>query len=302
VRQPSSERRELSRASELEREHKLLVYSFDIRSSKGTITEVQVSAIAVGGGLAVALLLSLVVTPTVYAMHRRELLTKDGKETALSDMAKKIMNYHKIGLTLLAGLALAVGALFFFSWLAEEVFEGDTIRFDEAVRAAINQHASPALTSLMRFITFFGSTIFILAVGICVVLYFIWIKWRHAALLFTITMAGALVLNGTLKLLFHRARPEPFFGMVAPTSYSFPSGHALYSLCFYGTLAVIMGSRLRSPAIRLTGWVVAVSLILLVGISRIYLGVHYPSDVLAGYMTAFIWVMAVAFGDHRLWR
>lgn len=215
-------------------------------------------------------------------------------------MAKKIMNYHKIGLTLLAGLALAVGALFFFSWLAEEVFEGDTIRFDEGVRALINQHASPALTSLMRFITFFGSTIFIMVMGICIVLFFIWLKWRHAALLFTITMAGALVLNGTLKLLFHRARPEPFFGIVAPTSYSFPSGHALYSLCFYGTLAVITGARLRSLAVQLAIRVAAVSLILLIGTSRIYLGVHYPSDVLAGYMTGFIWVMAVAFGDHWL--
>jgi undecaprenyl-diphosphatase len=217
-------------------------------------------------------------------------------------MKTKLKDYHKIGLTLLAGLALAVGVLFFLSWLAEEVFEGDTIRFDEGVRAAINQHASPALTSLMRFITFFGSTIFILAAGICAALVFIRVKWRHAALLFAITMAGALVLNGTLKLLFHRARPEPFFGMVAPTSYSFPSGHALYSLCFYGTLAVITGTRLRSLTVRLIGWVVAVSLILLVGISRIYLGVHYPSDVLAGYMTAFIWVMAVAFGDHWLRR
>lgn len=221
---------------------------------------------------------------------------------AESDMAIKLKDYHKIGLTLLAGLALAVGVLFLFSWLAEEVFEGDTQKFDEGVRAAINQHASPALTSVMRFITFFGSTIFILALGICVVVVFIWIKWRHAALLFTITMAGALVLNGTLKLLFHRARPEAYFGIIAPTSYSFPSGHALYSFCFYGTLAVITSARLHSRAIRFVIWAAAVSLILLVGMSRIYLGVHYPSDVLAGYMTAFIWVMAVAFGDRWLRR
>lgn len=217
-------------------------------------------------------------------------------------MATKLKDYHKIGLTLLAGLTLAVGVLLLLSWLAEEVFEGDTIRFDEGVRTAINQHASPALTSLMRFITFFGSTLFILILGISIVILFIRIKWRHAALLFTITMGGALVLNGTLKLLFHRARPDAYFGIVAPTSYSFPSGHALYSLCFYGTLAVITGARLRSWGVRLICWAAAVSLILLIGISRIYLGVHYPSDVLAGYMTAFIWVMAVAFGDHWLRR
>ena len=114
-------------------------------------------------------------------------MNKESKGNCLGPkMTKKLKDYHKIGLTLLAGLVLAVGVLFFLSWLAEEVFEGDTIRFDEGVRAAINQYASPALTSLMRLITFFGSTIFILALGICVVLVFIRVKWRHAALLFAI--------------------------------------------------------------------------------------------------------------------
>jgi undecaprenyl-diphosphatase len=70
----------------------------------------------------------------------------------------------------------------------------------------------------------------------------------------------------------------------------------------FGETLPVMGARLRSLAVRLTVWAVAVSLIILVGISRIYLGVHYPSDVLAGYMTAFIWVMAVALGDHWLRR
>jgi undecaprenyl-diphosphatase len=202
-------------------------------------------------------------------------------------MAIKLWDYHKVGLTLLVGVTLAVAVLFLFSWLAEEVFEGDTQKFDEAMRAAINQHASPTLTSVMRFITFFGSTAFIVGLGICVVILFIWIKWKHAAFLFTITMAGALALNGVLKFFFHRARPKAYFG-VAPTSYSFPSGHSLYSLCFYGMLAFIISARLQSLAVSFVVWTLAVSLILLVGMSRIYLGVHYPNDVLAGYMTAFV--------------
>lgn len=215
-------------------------------------------------------------------------------------MALMLWDYHNIGLTLLVGLALAIGVLFLFSWLAEEVFEGDTQKFDEAMRAAINRHASPALTSAMRSITFFGSTVFIVGLAICVVLVFILIKWEHAALLFAITMAGALALNGVLKLFLHRTRPKAYFDIVAPTSSSFPSGHSLYSLCCYGMLAFLIGAGLQSLAVSFVVWAVAVSLILLVGSSRIYLGVHYPSDVLAGYMSAFVWVMAVAFGDYWL--
>lgn len=214
----------------------------------------------------------------------------------------KLTAYHKIGGTLLAGFALAVAALLFISWLAEEVLEGDTQKFDERVRAAINEHASPVLTSAMRFITIFGSTIFLIILCLCVVLIFVRIKWRHAARLFGLTMAGALVLNTVLKLSFHRARPTPYFGIVTPSSYSFPSGHALYALCCYGTLAVIITSRLQSRAARLIAWTAAGALILLVGFSRIYLGVHYPSDVLAGYTAAVIWVLAIAFADRLLQR
>ncbi|HMC29816.1 MAG TPA: phosphatase PAP2 family protein, partial [Candidatus Angelobacter sp.] len=83
-----------------------------------------------------------------------------------------------------------------------------------------------------------------------------------------------------------------------PNSYSFPSGHALTSLCFYGVMAGLLSARIKSLPWRIALWTAAVLLIIAIGLSRIYLGVHYPSDVLAGYLAATVWVSAVIVLDH----
>lgn len=209
---------------------------------------------------------------------------------------------RKTGLALLLSLALAVGVLVFLSWLAEEVMEGDTRLFDEAVRAAVNHRARPQLTDAMRAVTYLGSTAVVTSLSACAFVALYLTRQRRAALLLLATMAGAAVLNVTLKLSFHRARPEPFFGIATPDSYSFPSGHALLSCCLFGTLAILVGRRTHGPAARAAVWVTAAKIVTLVGLSRIYLGVHYPSDVLAGYAAAFVWVMAVALVDEYLRR
>lgn len=203
---------------------------------------------------------------------------------------------------MLVGLTAAAAAAVLFVWLAEEMLEGETRAFDEGVRAFVQQHAGQALTSLMSAMTLLGSTLVLILLSVSVLIIFFRVKWVHALVLFTITMLGAFVLNVALKLSFHRARPVPFFGLTAPSSYSFPSGHALYSLCFYGTLAALITVRLKGWAARIVVWALAVLLIVIIGFSRIYLGVHYPSDVLAGYAAALVWVCTIAFGDHVLHR
>jgi undecaprenyl-diphosphatase len=112
------------------------------------------------------------------------------------------------------------------------------------------------------------------------------------------TLAGATLLNVLLKQSFARTRPAPFFDYPLPVSHSFPSGHAFFAASFFGGLAVLVSGRVRSKVMRLTVWVVALSIILLIGISRVYLGVHYPSDVAAGYAVAVVWVAGVALGDR----
>lgn len=209
---------------------------------------------------------------------------------------------RRFGWALLLGLALAVAALLLFAGLADEVLEGDTRRFDEAVRLAVHQSASPPLTSLMWVATSLGSVAFLVLVGLCAVLGFLKAGWRRAALFFAVTMAGAALLNMVLKLSFQRTRPAPFFDTPLPSSYSFPSGHALMSFCFYGALAAIITIRTRSRTGRVAIWTLAALLVALIGLSRVYLGVHYPSDVLAGYAAATVWVAVVALGDRLVGR
>ena len=105
------------------------------------------------------------------------------------------------------------------------------------------------------------------------------------------------MLELTLKYAFHRPRPAPFFGAV-PHTYSFPSGHSLMSFCIYGVLAGLLSHRIRSAAVRIMVWILAAALVAAIGVSRIYLGMHYPSDVIAGYLAAAVWVSASLAADR----
>ena len=202
-----------------------------------------------------------------------------------------------LGLAWVIGLVGAVTALLFLAWLAGEVIEGDTRHFDDWAATSLHNYASPPLTSFMSGITLLGSTEVLLVLGAFVVIAFLIARWRRETLLFLVTMAGASLLNRVLKLSFQRPRPQPYFDLIAPASYSFPSGHALLSFCFYGAVALVLASHLRRSSQRMAVWIFTGTLILLVGVSRVYLGVHYASDVIAGFTVAFIWVMAVNFGQ-----
>jgi membrane-associated phospholipid phosphatase len=205
----------------------------------------------------------------------------------------------KIGLSLLSGLLVAVTALLIFGWLAEEVFAGETEKFDAFVRNAVHQVATPGLTHLMQAFSLLGSIAVMTALILLAICGLIYFHHARAAALLAITMLGAGGLDMGLKHSFHRVRPVAFFG-TSPSSYSFPSGHALASLCFYGALAVILSERARGQTAKTCIWIVAALLIVIIGFSRIYLGVHYPSDVIAGYSVAAAWVGMVVFLDRTL--
>ena len=207
--------------------------------------------------------------------------------------------YQFISLSLFLGLAAAIGTLIFFGWLAGEALEGDARDFDEATRAAVHQLASPLLTTIMRGLSVVGSTL-VLSIGtICVVALFAKRKWGREAKLFAITMIGSGLLNTTLKLAFKRERPEPFFDLSPPETYSFPSGHSLNSAVFFGALAAILTARIKSRRARLITWIVATTMFLSIGLSRIYLGVHHTTDVIAGFAAALIWILVVRFVEMQ---
>jgi undecaprenyl-diphosphatase len=194
---------------------------------------------------------------------------------------------------LLSGLAVALLALAFFAWLAEEVIEGDTRAFDAGARAFAHSIASPQLTYVMQGLSFLGQGFSLAALAALAAILFVRTGRRRAAWLLIITMLGAGALDQMLKLLFHRPRPDPFFNTPRPSTYSFPSGHALASCCFFGVMAAMLAARAPRRAARIALWATAALLAAAIGFSRIYLGVHYPSDVVAGYAAAVVWVFTV---------
>jgi undecaprenyl-diphosphatase len=200
--------------------------------------------------------------------------------------------------TVLLSLALAVLSLFLFSWIANEMREGDTARFDQTVRSWVHQFASPGMTRAMTAISMLGYNLLIVELVFAIAV-FLALRWRHAAGWLAVSVAGGLALDVALKYAFHRSRPPAYFG-VAPDSYSFPSGHAVCSFCFYVVLAGLIAARTRSVLLRVAVGIAAAVIVIAIGLSRIYLGVHYPSDVIAGYLAASAWVTTLLVLDR--WR
>jgi undecaprenyl-diphosphatase len=187
-----------------------------------------------------------------------------------------------------AAVALLMAAL--FTRLARTVTRGHAEWFDHAVRTGVHAWASPPLTLAMRLITSLGAFPFLLVLGMAFSWRLMLAGRRRAALLLIAATLGGEGFDQALKFLFVRPRPAVFFGLAQPASYSFPSGHSMASACFYGALAMIAAAGTRSRVRRRVIALAAVAVILLVGFSRVYLGVHYPTDVLGGYLAAVAWL------------
>ena len=171
----------------------------------------------------------------------------------------------------------------------ETVFQKTTAFFDNVMFWVVRYFSSPAVDRIMIVITDlgFGSTYFLLIIA---VLFLLASRRRWLALrILIICLAGGVVLNYVLKNLFERVRPD-FLRVVDAAGYSFPSGHAMVSLCFYGMVGFLVARSLKHGSQRLAVLITVSLLVAAIGISRIYLGVHYASDVVAGYAAGFMWL------------
>ncbi len=207
---------------------------------------------------------------------------------------------RRIGARLSRGFLVSMAGIVAFGLLADEMGEGDTASFDSWVRGGVNSFADPMLTKAMIAFSFIGDWPFLTLLGLAIFGFLLYIKWKREAVIFMITNGGELMLNMGLKAVYQRARPEPLFEYTVPSSYSFPSGHALGSFCFFSILAWIVVRNIENTGTRSLIWVGTAFLILAIGLSRIYLGVHYPSDVVAGYLVAAVWTLTVIFADRSL--
>ncbi len=188
---------------------------------------------------------------------------------------------------------LAALALIAFCLLTAAVKAGQTLPFDLFVRARIHNLAASPLTTAMTVVTFFGSLGWILpAAAVAFALLLREDRSRHALVL-AIVLVGSIPIENGLKLLIRRERPGAFFDIVQPTTYSFPSGHALFSTSLYGTLGYVSARLAKHRTQRVFFLLSAISSIALICLSRVYLGVHYPTDVAGGVLIACFWMNAV---------
>lgn len=215
----------------------------------------------------------------------------------------KLRRTDYLGLIAGSQISYATLALLLFGWMVEGVFTGSLGHFDVETRTFIHHLASPALTASMRLLSTMGSSAFLAELFVVFFVGFLLVRRREDAAWFSLTMAGAAVIVLSLKYSLQRSRPVPFSG-TAPPSYSFPSGHAVASFCFFAQLAVVFTPRIRSSLARVLVWFAAAVLITGIGFSRIYLGVHYTTDVIAGYALAAAWcnVLAIMHRSPRAGR
>jgi membrane-associated phospholipid phosphatase len=196
-----------------------------------------------------------------------------------------------LGLHLTVGLVLAMGCLWFFGDLAEDVVTNDQlVRFDQAVAIVLHRSTIPTLTTFFLVVTAIGSVEVLALLGLIVtVIYGLRQRWLHVGT-WLAALAGGAVLNQLLKELFARPRPSFADPLLYETSYSFPSGHAMLSLVVYGVLAYFAVLILQTWRAR-TAVVFGVALlVVLIGVSRMYLGAHYFSDVVAGFAVGGLWL------------
>lgn len=197
--------------------------------------------------------------------------------------------YATFGIFLVAGGLIAVLGTYTFAKFASHVRSGSTQAFDTAVLKWIAQYRTPLLDAVMLEITFLGTgTVVLMIVAISGL--FLWLtKHKYSALLLFISTVGGILLNNILKAGFGRPRPQLVEWGTHVVSWSFPSGHAMSASVVYGTVAYL-AARLQARHLhRVLTMLWAGVIIMLIAFSRLYLGVHYPSDVIAGVLIGLAW-------------
>lgn len=205
-------------------------------------------------------------------------------------------------LGVLAIFALGVGITLLLLTLLHRQLGGTPLQHaDVNLVARVHTIANPGLTRAMLALTYLGAIRIFAPALACVVLWLASRRREDEAALLGGGIAGAFVLNEALKLHFHRLRPRVPWSIGDEHTYSYPSGHSLFAVVLYGTLAYLalrprVGNRRRMGVL-----LPALLLPLGIGLSRIYLGMHYASDVLAGWLAGGLWLVAVITVD-RTWR
>lgn len=205
---------------------------------------------------------------------------------------------RQVGIYIIVGLGGALLLLYLFSELTEDLLRNEFSTIDNNFELWIHSLANPALDLFFYCFTTLGG---FAGISIMTVVSFGFLFWKrhfYSAILLLLAVGGGLLINQVLKELFRRPRPELWSSTFPePTSFSFPSGHSTLSLCFFGIIIWIVFHLLKSWRLKIGLAALLVFCILMVGLSRIYFGVHYPTDVVGGYLAGGFWLLLLVSGD-----
>jgi len=194
-----------------------------------------------------------------------------------------------LGIFLIAGLIVAATGTALFVALASHVRSGSTQAFDDSVIRWMGTHHTGELDAVMLEVTALGTGTVVLMIVAVAALFLMLIQHKYSAILLLASTLGGLVLNGVLKFGFNRPRPSLFVPTVHAVSSSFPSGHAMSAAIVYTTVAYLAARLHKRKWARWLVMTAAFIIIASISISRMYLGVHYPSDVIAGVVIGVAW-------------
>lgn len=176
-----------------------------------------------------------------------------------------------------------------FAKLAGEVIENEPISLDITILMWLHSISTPVLDMVFLAFTTLGNVEYMLPTILAILAYFLYRRQRHNALILLFGAGGAAISNIILKLTFHRSRPSLWNPAIIETGYSFPSGHAMMS----SALVLCLIALLWHTKWRLATLIAGSAFVLMVGASRVYLGVHYPTDIVAGWSVSLVWVLIV---------
>jgi len=192
--------------------------------------------------------------------------------------------------TALAFMCFCLCAIGFIA-LADEIHESSTTEFDDSILRYINSFASPAGDTVFVWLTHLGGILFMPLITAAFCAFF----WRNGnkekAAILAVAVSGAALLNVLVKQLFERSRPELWEQLVTEHSFSFPSGHAMISSALAFALILLFWS----TAYRAYAIILGSIYMFTIGFSRLYLGVHYPTDIIGGWLLSLAWVSVVWF-------
>ena len=186
------------------------------------------------------------------------------------------------------GIVSCLLIIYVVAQISDEVLEREAFAFDRIILLWIHSLANPTLDRIMEVITRLNDPDVVSVIAGFALIILLWRRCYPEAKIFVIDCAGGVILSYGLKSVFGKTRPDLWESAIKEVSFSYPSGHALGSTVLYGFLAYLFATRFRQFSWLI--YLIAVSLIGAIGLSRLYLGVHWPTDIIGGYGMGFVWL------------